>query len=420
MDAAVWQSDEVVAAYLSGVRGAIPLAAAQIDTMLRLIGATGLPVRRVLDLGCGDGVLAAALLGRFPEARATLVDFSEPMLAAARTRFAARCDAVRIVAADYSDPAWTSQVAADAPFDAVVSGFSVHHQPDDRKRRIYRECFGLLVPGGVFLNLEHVASGSAWAARANDENFVDHLAAHALRTGDPRSRDEVARAYYFREDKAANILAPVEEQCSWLRAIGFAEVDCFFRQFELALFGGRVPGAESIPAGTPGALPDGIRVVPIALGHVEAFAAAVDAVARERRWLAGVEGFPLEATREFVRENIAKKHPQFVALDAGRVVGWCDIVPLVHQPGFNHNGRLGMGVVATDRGRGLGRALVTAALAAAPEAGFRRVELEAYASNHAALSLYRKTGFVEEGVKRGVRELDGATDDLVCMAWRAD
>lgn len=419
MDAAVWQSDEVAAAYLSGVRGAIPLAAAQIDTMLRLVEASGRPVRRVLDLGCGDGVLAAAALGRFPEARATLLDFSGPMLAAARARFAAQADAVRIAEADYADPAWVAQVAADAPFDVVITGFSVHHQPDDRKRRIYRECFGLIAPGGVFLNLEHVASGSDWAARANDENFVDHLAAHARRTGDLRSRDEVARAYYFRDDKAANVLAPVEEQCSWLRAIGFTDVDCFFRQFELALFGGRVPGAASVPAGAPAALPDGVRVVPIALEHVEGFAAAVDAVARERRWLMAVEGFPSAATREFVRENIAKKHPQFVALDAGRVVGWCDIVPLVGQPGFTHNGRLGMGVVATHRGRGLGRALVTAALAAAPKAGFRRVELEAYASNHAALSLYRKAGFVEEGVKRGVRELDGATDDLVCMAWRA-
>ena len=241
MDAAVWQSDEVAAAYLSGVRGAIPLAAAQIDTVLLLIGASGRPVRRVLDLGCGDGVLAAAVLGRFPQARATVLDFSGPMLAAARARFAAQVESVRIVVADYSDPAWVGQIAEDAPFDVIVSGFSVHHQPDDRKRRIYRECFGLLAPGGVFLNLEHVASASAWAARANDENFVDHLAAHARRTGDPRSRDEVARAYYFREDKAANILAPVEEQCSWLRAIGFTDVDCFFRQFEFALFGGRVP-----------------------------------------------------------------------------------------------------------------------------------------------------------------------------------
>ena len=158
------------------------------------------------------------------------------------------------------------------------------------------------------------------------------------------------------------------------------------------------------------------RVIPIAEAHVEGFWSAVDAVARERRWLAGVEAYPLEATREFVRDNLAKGFPQFVAVAGDRVVGWCDIVPLTPHPGFAHNGRLGMGVLAEFRGRGLGRALVAAALAAAPRAGFRRVELEAYSSNAAALALYRRVGFEVEGVKRGVRVLDGVTDDLVCMA----
>ena len=46
-----------------------------------------------------------------------------------------------------------------------------------------------------------------------------------------------------RADKAANILAPVDDQCRWLREIGFADVDCYFKAFELALFGGRKPSA---------------------------------------------------------------------------------------------------------------------------------------------------------------------------------
>jgi len=33
----------------------------------------------------------------------------------------------------------------------------------------------------------------------------------------------------------------VEAQCAWLGEIGFADVDCFFRILELALFGGRKP-----------------------------------------------------------------------------------------------------------------------------------------------------------------------------------
>ncbi len=49
------------------------------------------------------------------------------------------------------------------------------------------------------------------------------------------------RQFVNRADRAANILAPVEDQCRWLRAIGFRDVDCYFRIYELAVFGGRKP-----------------------------------------------------------------------------------------------------------------------------------------------------------------------------------
>jgi hypothetical protein len=52
------------------------------------------------------------------------------------------------------------------------------------------------------------------------------------------TREEVLKEFLERPDRAANILASVEEQCQWLREIGFREVDCFWKYFELAIFGG--------------------------------------------------------------------------------------------------------------------------------------------------------------------------------------
>ena len=233
----VWKKSSLAATYLEGVRGAIPLAQEQIDVMLRMIEACGRPVRRALDLGCGDGVLAGAILKRFPEAHAVLADFSEPMLEAARKRFAEREGAVQFASADYGEPSWVASVAGFGPFDAVVSGYSIHHQPDARKREVYAEIFGLLEAGGIFINVEHVSSPSDWLVSVNDELFVDCL----LRLHAGKSRDEVAEGYYRRPDKAANILAPVETQCAWLREIGFTDVDCYLKIFELAVFGGRKP-----------------------------------------------------------------------------------------------------------------------------------------------------------------------------------
>jgi SAM-dependent methyltransferase len=236
----IWKTSSLAAVYLEGVRGAIPLAGEQLEVMLRLIGARGRPIRRFLDLGCGDGVLASAILGNYPEAQGVLVDFSAPMLEAAARRFADQSGSVRFVDADYALASWTESVADCGPYDAVVSGYSIHHQPDARKREIYREIFGLLAAGGVFVHVEHVAPASAWAAAMNDELFVDHL----HRRHREKSREEVAQTYYRRPDKAANILAPVELQCQWLREIGFADVDCFLKIFELAVFGGRRPLAD--------------------------------------------------------------------------------------------------------------------------------------------------------------------------------
>lgn len=124
-----------------------------------------------------------------------------------------------------------------SPYDAIVSGLSIHHQPDDRKRAVYGEIFGLLNPGGVFVNIEHVSSPTHWLMSLDHEMFVDSLHRHHP----TQTREEVARLYYDRPDKNANILAPVEAQCAWLRDIGFTDVDCYLKVFEMAVFGGRRP-----------------------------------------------------------------------------------------------------------------------------------------------------------------------------------
>lgn len=144
-----------------------------------------------------------------------------------------------VARADFSRPQWVESVQSHRPFDIIVSGFAIHHLGDERKRELYGEIFDLLGPGGVFLNLEHVASATKAGERLFDEFFIDHL--HDFHRGDdPKARREhIAGAYYQRPDKKENILAPVERQCQWLRDLGFADVDCFFKVFELAIFGGR-------------------------------------------------------------------------------------------------------------------------------------------------------------------------------------
>jgi ubiquinone/menaquinone biosynthesis C-methylase UbiE len=239
----VWKSDTLAGHYLEGVRGAIPLADEQLRLMLHLVHAAVPRPRRLLDLGCGDGVLGRAAVDRFPDARVVFVDFSDYMLDAARMKLGAQAPHHAYLPLDYGDPAWVDALG-DEPFDAILSGFSIHHQPDDRKHRLYGQLFDLLAPGGLFLNLEHVASASDWGTRLFDAYFIDALHHFHVQHDGTRTREAVAADYYHRPDKNANILAPVETQCAWLREIGFTRVDCFFKVFELALFGGCKPPAQ--------------------------------------------------------------------------------------------------------------------------------------------------------------------------------
>ena len=167
--------------------------------------------RRVLDLGTGDGRLLARVRERCVFDEGVAVDFSEAMLDAVRTRFNGDA-AIRIVEHNLADP-----LPDLGRFDLVVSSFAIHHLDDDRKQALYADVFDVLEPGGLFANLEHVASSTA--------NL--HAEFMAALNGVP--------------EDPSNQLVLVETQLEWLRAIGFTDVDCFWKWRELALLAGWKP-----------------------------------------------------------------------------------------------------------------------------------------------------------------------------------
>lgn len=170
--------------------------------------------KRVLDLGTGDGRLLALLLRDRPGMAGVGLDFSAVMLAAARRRLAGE-DRVELVEHDLDDP-----LPPLGRFDAVVSSFAIHHLEHERKRSLYAEAFDLLEPGGIFANFEHVASPSDRLHRAFFAAIDE-----PLENEDPSDRT-----------------LDVETQLTWLREIGFEDVDCYWKWREMALLSGVKPG----------------------------------------------------------------------------------------------------------------------------------------------------------------------------------
>lgn len=157
------------------------------------------------------------------------------------------------------------------------------------------------------------------------------------------------------------------------------------------------------------------EIAPLGPDDLEGFWRCLDAVARERRFLAFTRAPSLEATRAFVEANRTDGAPAFVARVGGKVAGWCDLTRPDWE-GWRHAGRLGMGVHPVYRGEGIGRALLEATVAEAGARGFERIELEVYASNGPARRLYERAGFEVEGIRRRCRKLGGRYDDSVLMA----
>ena len=158
-----------------------------------------------------------------------------------------------------------------------------------------------------------------------------------------------------------------------------------------------------------------VEIVPITQDHIDGFHRALDFVAREGRYLAFVEGPPLENTRAFVLDHIQRGHPQFVAISAGEVVGWCDVTPK-ERPIYAHGGVLGIGLLPRFRGQGIGTNLIRSTLAATRTIGLHRVELTVRENNTRAIELYKKAGFVVEGLQRDAVQIDSVYENVVCMA----
>lgn len=157
-----------------------------------------------------------------------------------------------------------------------------------------------------------------------------------------------------------------------------------------------------------------IAIVPVAPGHAAGYRACLDAVAREKKYLAQIAALPLERIQGFIRQNVASNAAQFMALDGETVVGWCDILPgWAHA--VQHCGILGMGVAAAYRGRGIGRRLLAACIGKARANGITRIELEARADNAPAIALYERMGFVHEARKRNALRFEGVYYDAVQM-----
>lgn len=220
---------------------AVPERETQIDTICGLIPAGQAPIQ-VVELCCGGGLLATAILERFPDARLLAFDGSPKMLAATSAAVGeGNASRLETRAFDLASHDWRG---LEVPVDAVVSSLAIHHLDGEEKRTLFADVHAMLRPGGAFVLADILLpAGEAakrWAARAWDEETRKRsLAFDGNLAGYERFQADNWNLFSDPDPDPVDKPSTLVEQLTWLREAGFGEVDVFWMKAGHAVFGGR-------------------------------------------------------------------------------------------------------------------------------------------------------------------------------------
>ena len=215
----------------------VPDRFAQLETICQLIPATS-ELFHVVELCCGEGLLARAILERFPACQYHGYDGSSVMLEKARTvlepyreRFTLR--AFELAATDWRSFPW--------PVRAVVSSLAIHHLDGRQKRELYRDLYRSIGPGGALIIADLIQPahpvGTQMAARAWDEAVRQTSLA---RDDNLTAFDAFQRDHWniFHYPDPTDQPSGLYEQLRWLEAAGFSDVDVYWLTAGHAIYGG--------------------------------------------------------------------------------------------------------------------------------------------------------------------------------------
>jgi tRNA (cmo5U34)-methyltransferase len=186
---------------------------------------------KVLDLGCGDGILTHELLKTNKNLQATLVDGSSEMLENARKRL------ISYPNLDYIQNTFQELIKNDlTKFDFIVSSLAVHHLSLDQKKSLYKYIHDHLNGNGFFLNIDVVKAPSPDLEEWYLALWKEWIKEKEIENEISESFVQVPEKYKNNPDNHPDTL---KEQLDFLSAIGYKNVDCYYKYGIFSVFGGQ-------------------------------------------------------------------------------------------------------------------------------------------------------------------------------------
>jgi tRNA (cmo5U34)-methyltransferase len=179
---------------------------------------------RVLDLGAGTGLFSHFVLQKYPQATIVLYDLAEKMLDVAKQRFQPVAHQIAYRIGDYRE------LREQGAFDLVVSSLSIHHLPDPDKQALFASVYQALRTPGVFLNVDQVRGETLYLRDLYWNRWLEQV--HRLEPSVERIQESMDRRTSY------DIDATLADQMEWLKAAGFTNADCVYKNFFVGVFFG--------------------------------------------------------------------------------------------------------------------------------------------------------------------------------------
>jgi len=231
--------EETSKRYLDYGRYFVPAREQQMLIMVDLIKAMPQP-GLILDLCCGEGLLAEMLLDALPGSSYLGMDGSALMLEKAGDRLSLFGDRVKLTSFDLADRSWRKP---EGLFQAVVSSLAVHHLDGAGKLALFQDVYAMLKQGGAFIIADMVEPTTSPGRDVAADAWDEAVRRRALELdGNTASLDFFQRegwnTYKYLDLDDIDHPSPLFDQLKWLDQAGFVGIDVHFMLAGHALFSG--------------------------------------------------------------------------------------------------------------------------------------------------------------------------------------
>ncbi len=197
----------------------------------------------IVDLCCGEGLMAEVILEIYPRYKVQALDGSDEMLARAQTRLARFGERFGAGKFDLALPGWRQ---FDSQVQAFISSLAIHHLPGFEKQVLFKDLFRMLAPSGMLVIADIVEIRDQTARRLAAEQWDESVRQRSLQLDGNLHAFEFFRregwnTHRYLDPEDIDKPSPLFDQLKWFEEAGFTNVEVNWAYAGHAIFSGHKP-----------------------------------------------------------------------------------------------------------------------------------------------------------------------------------